>query len=133
MNSKKKKRNSLSYTCRAHKCTVPHNKASKENHNTEQNQQVQDAALCSRETSTPHSCFYYGQVRKPRPSPLQTTRNEQHPSISASRTHSAFGQQREPLLTIFWCTPPSAPGKRPQTGTWRHVSQHAAVFSKLKP
>lgn len=36
-------------------------------------------------------------------------------------------------LTISSYTQPSAPGRRPQTGTWMHVFPHAAVSSKLKP
>lgn len=37
------------------------------------------------------------------------------------------------LLTISLCILPSAPDMKPQTGTWRHASPHAAVSSTLRP
>lgn len=84
------------------------------------------------------SCFCNGLAREGKGMPEQCTHHtihsKQYPSyFSSSNLLHHLLQQHELLLTIFWCTPPSVPGKRPQTGTWMHVSQRAAVFSKLKP
>lgn len=99
---------------------------------------MQQSQHSLRKTSSTCSCFCNGLARESKGMKEQcthhTTHSEQHPSyFSTSNLLHHFLQQYELLLTIFWCTQPSIPGKRPQTGTWMHVSQHAAVFSKLKP
>lgn len=134
----------LSHRCWANKhivlCTIttpPAKKIRGQNNTNRYKLSTQQSKYSSKKTSTSHSSFCNGQARQIKGWQEQCTHTKQYKMndilpVSAPAI-SPFVQQHKQLLTIFWCTRPSAPGKRPQTGTWMHVSQHAAVFSKLKP